>query len=376
MASRFYEPFTIGSSPVQLIEIDDPPTIIQNLDTLNTLTLGSDSGVSPDRSGSFPLQPGGSVTLDGSVCPTYGICPIGQTASVIKIPGGLNFAPGPATIAAILSASGISLLANPKAVFNITSPVALPTNGSQQFITPLGSVNMGNNNPGVYVGNFLGYEFSLVTTCNTAETSGTFTLVQVDFFENQTDTVPIDSIRWYVSAATAGKTSYGKGPMRGQYMQISMFNGTTAALSQSLTSMRWNGSGRSYQRDDWRDINSGNVTTGGFKQTAGDMQRNQVFADQSLLNGAGTVLNRLGNNWAGRTKLFLNVLGLTTKQVLFQLQEAAGLGGQVERVFLGDAATQIFEAEYILARVPYLMTFTNSSGVAATISYSLVAQDY
>jgi hypothetical protein len=140
--------------------------------------------------------------------------------------------------------------------------------------------------------------------------------------------------------------------------------------------MRFNGSGRTYLKDDWRDVNNGNVTTGGFKQTNGDMQRNQVFADQSLSNGAGTVLNRLGNLWAGRTKLFLNILGLTTKQVLFQLQENAGLGGQVERVFLGDASTQIFEAEYVLARVPYLMTFTNSSGVTATISYSLIAQDY
>jgi hypothetical protein len=155
-----------------------------------------------------------------------------------------------------------------------------------------------------------------------------------------------------------------------------MNNGTTSVLSQSLTSMRFNGSGRTYAKDDWRDVNNGNVTTGGFKQTFGDMQRNQVFADQSLANGAGTVLNRLGNNWAGRTKLFLNILGLTTKQCLFQLQEAAGLGGQVERVFLGDAATQIFEAEYVLARTPYLMTFTNSSGVGATISYTLIAQDY
>jgi hypothetical protein len=228
----------------------------------------------------------------------------------------------------------------------------------------------------MFAGNFLGYEFSLVMTCNTAEVAGTFTLVQVDFFENQADTVPIDSIRWYVAAATAGKTSYGKGPIRGQYIQITMNNGTTSVLSQSLTSMRFNGSGRTYAKDDWRDVNNGNVTTGGFKQTFGDMQRNQVFADQSLANGAGTVLNRLGNNWAGRTKLFLNILGLTTKQCLFQLQEAAGLGGQVERVFLGDAATQIFEAEYVLARTPYLMTFTNSSGVGATISYTLIAQDY
>jgi hypothetical protein len=228
----------------------------------------------------------------------------------------------------------------------------------------------------MFAGNFLGYEFTLVVTCNSGEVAGTSTLVQVDFFENQTDIIPIDSIRWYVSAATAGKTTFGKGPVRGQYVQISMFNGTSSGLSQSLTSMRFNGSGRTYLKDDWRDVNNGNVTVGGFKQTNGDMQRNQVFADQSLSNGAGTVLNRLGNLWAGRTKLFLNILGLTTKQVLFQLQENAGLGGQVERVFLGDASTQIFEAEYVLARVPYLMTFTNSSGVPATISYSLIAQDY
>jgi hypothetical protein len=375
--SGLYATVNLGSnSPSILIEEGDPPTILQNLSLTDTAWLGSDSGVSPGLYSSIQLQPGGSITLDGSVCSTWGICAAGGSAQILKIPGGLNYAVGAATIAAAILASGISLLANPQAVFNVASPVSLPTSGVQQFITPVNQVTMGNGSPGAYIGNFLGYEFSLVDTCSNSEVAGTFSLVKVDFFENQSDTVPIDTIFWEVAAAAAGKTTYGKGPMRGQYIQLSMFNGSTSAFAQSLTSLRWNGSGRTYGRDDWRDVNAGNVTTGGFKQTLGNMQQNEVAADNALANGGGTVLNRLCNNFAGRVKVFINVLGMTTKQNLFQFQEAAGSGAQVERVFLGDASTQIFEAEYVLPRSPMLLTFTNSSGVAATISYSVIAQDY
>jgi len=37
-----------------------------------------------------------SVTLDGSVCETWGICSASQAAALIKLPGGLNYAQGAA----------------------------------------------------------------------------------------------------------------------------------------------------------------------------------------------------------------------------------------------------------------------------------------
>lgn len=376
--SGLYDSKNVGSNQaIRLISQGDGSTILKNLDLLDTVWLNTDSGVAVAGNGSIPLQPGGSIILDGAICDTWGICPAGQTATVAIIPGGEFYADGAAFIAAQIAASGVSILANPQPVFNISAtPVSLPTSGVQQFIPPANAVTLGNGQPGGFVGNFLGYEFNMVVTCNAAEVAGTFTLVKIDFFELQTDTTPIDTIFWQVAAAAAGKTTYGKGPMRGQYAQISMFNGSTSALSQTLTSMRWYGSGRSYNHDDWRDVNAGNDTTGGFKQTLGNMQQNQVAADNLLANGAGTVLNRLCNNFAGRAKLFLNITGLTTKQVLFQLQDAAGNGGQLDRIFLGDASTQIYSAEYVLDHCPMLLSFTNSSGVPATISYSLMAQDY
>jgi hypothetical protein len=364
---------TVSGQPKQLCPPMGDSVMVYNNDLLNVAYVGYQPNIGVFNS--TPVQPLTYVVMSGRR-QLWGFCPAPGTAELTITPGGSYASPSPAQIAEQILLSGISLIANPQPLFSITSPVALPTSGVAQYITPVNPVTMGNGQPGMYAGNFLGYEFSLVVTCAAGEVAGTFALIQVDFFENQSDTTPIDSIRWYVSAAAAGKTSFGKGPVRGQYVQISMFNGTTSALAQSLTSMRFNGSGRTYLKDDWRDVNNGNVTVGGFKQTFGDMQRNQVFADTNLANGGGTVLNRLGNLWAGRTKLFLNVLGLTTKQCLFQLQDAAGLGGQVERVFLGDAATQIYEAEYILDRTPYLMTFTNSSGVQANITYTLIAQDY
>lgn len=363
---------TVSGKPTQLC----PPTgqdsvMVYNNDLTDVAYVGYANNLTPFNAQA--VQPLTYVVMSGRR-QLWGFCPVG-TALLTVTPGGSYASASPAQIAQQILLSGVSLLANPQAVYNITSPVSLPTNGTQQFITPVGSVTV-NGNPGVFIGNFLGYEFDLVATCNTAEVAGTFSLVQVDFYENATDTVPIDSIRWWVAAATAGKTTYGKGPMRGQYMQISMFNGTTSALSQSLTSMRWNGSGRSYARDDWRDINSGNVTTGGFKQTLGDMQQNQVAVDNLLGNAAGTTLNRLCNNFAGRIKLFLNITGLTTKQCLFQLLAPTGSGAQLDRVFLGDASTQIYYGEYVMPRTPMQLSFTNNSGVAATISYSLIAQDY
>ena len=364
---------TVSGKPTQLC----PPTgldsvMVYNNDLTDVAYVGYANNLTAFNAQA--VQPLTYVVMSGRR-QLWGFCPVG-TALLTVTPGGSYASASPAQIAQQILLSGVSLLANPQAVYNAAGPVALPTNGSTAFLTPVNSVTLGNGSPGAYIGNFLGYEFTLVATCNTAEGAGTFSFIQVDFFENQSDTVPIDSIRWWVAAATAGKTTYGKGPMRGQYIQISAINGTTSALAQSLSSIRWNGSGRSYARDDWRDVNAGNVTTGGFKQTLGDPQENQVFTDNLLVNGAGTVLNRLGNNFAGRVKLFLNITGLTTKQCLFQLLAPTGQGPQLDRVFLGDASTQIYYGEYVLPRTPMQMGFTNNAGVAATISYSLIAQDY
>src|SRR5882724_894254 len=108
--SGLYDSFQIGDRiAIKLIDLDDPVTILQNLDITDTVWLGTDSGVNAGFGyGSIPLQAGGSVSLDGSVCETWGICSASQAAALIKLPGGLNYAQGAAAIAAQIAASGLS----------------------------------------------------------------------------------------------------------------------------------------------------------------------------------------------------------------------------------------------------------------------------
>lgn len=364
----------VNSRAQLAVDYGDDDTLLLNLDPSVTISLGDDRGVTSSLSGLVvPLEPLASAVVNGRDGPTFVVTPPGQTAMIAIARGISMLGVSPAAIAAQILASGISLLANPVKLYDTGATLAGSGGGAIQQLTPITQVTV-NSLPGSQC-NYISYDLELKATIASTVEAVPLIFVAIDFYEFPTDTVPVDSINWVVAAGNTGHITQGKGPLRGQYMVVKASNLSTSNNPVVIDSFKLYGNSRSIQRDDWRDIFSGNLTSGvgGLKAMTSNMQTNLVGLNSLLVVNGGANNVRLAGLWAGEVSVYLNVTGLTTDQMQFQLI-AASTGEMIENIFVGSAGNQVIHRQYNFPREPVLVTYTNGTAATpGTITSSIVA---
>lgn len=368
-----FDTFNIGGNgATPLWNAGDGPCLFQNLDTANTVYLGTDSGVDgATGSGAIPLEPGGNITLDGSFN-TYAKCLIGLTAEVAVIPGGIGFNSSPSVQLEQIINSGIPLLANPVQIYN-SPPTTLPGFGAGVVMTPVNPVTV-NGVAGAFCG-YLSYDIVIsLSIANNNETSP-FATVRLDFYENPADTAPVDSVQWTIAGAfTTGHITNGKGPLRGQYVVATMTAISASGFNQTVNTFRLLGTSRTVTRDDWRDQNQPILTTLSGRQMTGNAQSNNLGINALLVvNASGGNNLKFTNLFAGDVYFFCNVTGLTTNQLHVQISAIDGTAANIVDQFIGAATNSQIAEKLTLGRSIYSVSYVNNASVAATIQGSLTA---
>lgn len=348
---------------------DDNEFLLINWDENNTIYIDDNPGVNPSNSATGFIPPLGSLTFGGHST-VYGACLPGQTANVQITPNATGFQASPSQIAAEIIASGIPLLANPVPLYTVNNQSV--NAGVAQVLTPLILVTMGVGGAGS-LANFLSYEFSSkLTIASTTEVSPRVQL-QIDFYENATDTTPVDSIIWTINASNAGHVTFGRGPLRGNYIQVTLTN-TPSVSTVTINSIRITGTSRTCSRDDWREINQGNLTPVAIKIASGDIRQNIAgVLNSSTINGATSTLRQV-QLFQGDVRFFIEVTGLTTNQLeLFITDPQTPIN--VEHTFLGAAGNGRFEGIYTFPRIPMQIDCINNTvSTPAVVTWSVTAQ--
>ena len=97
-----------ATRPVQAVFEGGGGVKLINRDELNTVYIGSDEGFDPGGMDVLILDPLGSITLDDSSA-AWLLSQAGGTTVVQAVPGGSDWSPSPAQIAAQIALKGISV---------------------------------------------------------------------------------------------------------------------------------------------------------------------------------------------------------------------------------------------------------------------------
>lgn len=250
----------IGSVlPAQICPSGSGTVNVYNGDVNNVLLVSPSQN--PALTNSVPVQPLTNATIDGTK-QQYGIALTGSCANV-TVGNALQMSPSPAQVAAQISALGLATLAQ-----QITQQTAIPTNISTTGVPLLGApaslYNYSNaavpantgatpvlNAPAgaavVNMGNYLSYDLRAVVACNAAETSP-FYLFRFDWCLDAAGASVAYTELWGIPSTVAGLTVIGNGPVRAQYLKVSM--GTTGSSNTfNLSTFLLTGTSRPFVGD-------------------------------------------------------------------------------------------------------------------------------
>lgn len=217
---------------------------------------------------------------------------------------------------------------------------------------------------GVDISQYTSYElaFSSWTT-----TTDLLLKVILTFYNQITDTIPVDNITWWVPIASSSASPIrvsGHGPNRGRYMAVQVFIGSPAA---TMPVFNLAGSNRFYPRHDWRS--DAGVT--GFTASAATAWSNELCVTLNPTVAASGSINRNILLYAGPAFIHFDTqagVGTLVLSLVDQLTQAVLL---TEHPGEGNSFDIIFN----LPRVGCTIQVSNTGASAATCNFSVIAGD-
>jgi hypothetical protein len=356
------------SVPIPIINgIPGMQVTIANQDLTQTVTLARRNNFTQGGSNTLSIPPLGSVTVDASKT-IWGLAPAG-TLPLIILPGGGQWAPSPAQVAASINALG---LAKDSSVNNLPSGIAatgvpLLSNATQVANDTSGHVIAAGATLtlGPYT-NFTQHSYAAFLAF-TAAASSTFpfytvTTLWTDTTGNQI--MHVDSF-WTIAALASGLWTVGLGPISGQSLQIIITNNDTVAVT--LTALYLSQNSRVLTGDQWSNAWNGASMPAvpGFSVGA---------ATRSPANRL--LIARTGSLAASATSGSYILPLWSTGGQLHLLFDGTGSNNWAVRIFDAFTGYQVWQGtltsgnfvdkQWIPARTPYYVNVTNNGSVTGT----------
>lgn len=206
---------------------------LANQDITNPVTIGRLPNFAQGASNTATIPPLGSITVDGSKT-LWGLAPAG-TAPLLVMPGGGQWAPSPAQVAAQISALGLATFAE-----QVAQNSAIPTNifGTGVPLYTKNNVAYSSGNQlivggGVFVSATtaapqIGFELRIaaVNAAGAANNFGTYQIT-INWFDSSTGTQIDQDTYISIARASTDGTNFAtniKGPTKGDQFQIVIKN--------------------------------------------------------------------------------------------------------------------------------------------------------
>lgn len=247
----------------QMVWVGQPGTTVTfaNQDLNNAITIARRPNFAIGSGSAMPIRPLGSITVDGSKT-IWGLAPQG-TANLVVMPGGGDWNPSPADVAASISTLGLATLTE-----QIAQNTSIPTNISTTGVPLLTAQNvLGSSGGGTSIAasgsltvpssgtlalNQIGFE--LVVQAKYTSTAGTnpFVMCAITFIDSVTG-LTVDETLYVLTATTSGANwpQRIKGPTKANTCKITFTNLDTAQAITVAYSFMVNS--RPYTQDalDW-----------------------------------------------------------------------------------------------------------------------------
>ena len=277
--------------------------LLNNLDLVNTMTVGYTNNINPGSTNGYPIPPLGSIVMDGSK-QIWGTAPASTTGYLVVTPNASSPVAAPSQIAA-----QIALATAAVPIYNVGSTVI--SGGATINPAPLTPVTIsGAGLNGVLIALFTSYEIQLSVT---GVAGGTGLLqVKLQWFTNLTDVNPTDEVDWFIKAPliTGATLVTGHGPNRGLYLAITIIN-PDATHTVTLNSLTVSGSSRNYTCDDWRSNAGLTLGYGGVTPYS-----NELCIWNGVLIGESTTLARAITLYSGRALFYCDASATGTLTML------------------------------------------------------------
>lgn len=256
--------------------------------------------------------------------------------------------------------------------YTAIAPDTIPAGGSL-ILTPVNPSPIG----GLAECNALSYEMNLQFSCSGSSTNP-FAEVVFDFFEDDGTSGPrVDTVHMVcaMSASSNGARISGKGPLRGQYMRVTVNNldptfSCTVSLELLATS-------RTVSTDKWQEITIYSVPgfTRPTNQTPGTLQ---LGSETVTVPDNGTPVDILFPMWEGKVWVSLLESGVVAPNLTVNIQPMPvsywGPPNITNDVPGGaNSPVQYFAA---VPRSPFRVRFINNGAAPSNVSYALTALEY
>lgn len=331
---------TVTQFPSLLIDGNDGAVLLVNNDPNNSIYIGGDRGVSPQQRVTNTIPPLGSIALDATDGPIYGVMPVGQTAVCQIIPKGTAYAPSPVLIAQQILNSGVVIVDNPKPI--LTGPLTIPATPTQLVKGPFlvntyQSWNLFFNWGGV--GGATPYVEIILSWF--ADPNNAFLTYEEKWI------VPVDNVSNYI----------GHGPHYGPYMSVQF-----SSYDNLSNTMNWQlmGSNRPINETTIRQSNTQNPPGFGTDDIL-------LNLDQSNLGPGASTPSTPVNYYNGPVTIRFGITGATavnTAQLFLKFQPVAvDFGNNNSVVLAGPMATGTEDDRIInmnFPRRPITASITNN----------------
>lgn len=364
----------------------DGPVLIVNRDLTNSALIGWDSSVNPTES--TLLDPLGSQAFDGKQ-DLYITAVTGQP-QIQVIPGGTQWAPSPAQVAAQINTLGLmkdttGQTINTTAGGTTTAVNGVPLGISNTGVPLLNKANNLLNSGAIGIGSGggthvfgpvsvtqIGYEFFINVLDSAAGNTNPFVQIDMSWTDSATGQV-VAQERWTLASGVSsgsGQPYFGTGPSKGDTLTITATNNGT---TQVTVQVALNQHSRIYQRDDWRNITpSGGVN--GFTNPNGD-PAGSILAAFSFNINAATTATRLIPLYAGLVTWSINPTTASTFQMSIHTQDQSGGLANSSIFFDGVTSTGGDKGMLTLPRSVCTLQINNNGGANATFTGGFVIQE-
>lgn len=282
--------------------------------------------------------------------------------------------PGPSANAPT-NTTAPSIIQNMQGMFDQLSTTpsnVLSIAGSSALVVPPLSPTPG---AGFAVAQGLSYDIT-VTLISQGVPTNPFVQVRLDWFNVDAPGGPaVDSQIWRLPigvAGSAGTVTFGKGPQRGQFLQVTMTNLDTVGVSAVI---QVNSTSRAANRDDWRWDAPSSVQVPTFNQANGGPLGNSLGSVNSLSIAAASQKKYLFGMYAGPVYLRLNSNAASGQANFIVRPEPQSDWGTGALLNVNIGLSNDFEQLMNLPRGPVSVTMINNDTVARTFNIEIVASD-
>lgn len=211
-----------GSSPA--------PIQVRNTDSVNQVWVGDVSNITTDGSNSIPLDPGDSVSFDGSVS-IYAVTSPNIQVIVALVPGGVSFAPGNVDITGPVTITGpVDIVGD--GGFILSGKLALTSKNAANIVANAGTATL----LGPFdVSNYSSLMFNAngATPSSTAAGAAICAIWQFIWSDGNGTQIGVDSFSALVGAACTVNV-----PVKGASVELSLINiGTVGSLTYFASSV-------------------------------------------------------------------------------------------------------------------------------------------